>query len=76
MEITIARMADDRGDEAMRGNVFVGRLDTIGKPGNRHTDIGGQDSQPRRQALLCPIGVVPRFPQRIALLGIGGPLEF
>ena len=53
MEVAVTRVPDDRGDQPVRDNVLMRRLDAIGKPRDRHADIGGQDRQHPARRLFC-----------------------
>ena len=72
MEIPVTGMTDDRGKEAVLLDVRLGRSHAFREPRNRNADIRGQGRKFRRKRPACPVRIVPRLPQLIALFRIGG----
>ena len=75
MEIAVADMADDRRQQMKPFQIGFGLGDAIGKPRDRHADVGCKHARAGPQCLDRPIGVMPRLPELGAVLGPRGPGE-
>ena len=75
MKIAVADMTDDRRKDAALLRI-AGRFGhAIGKPRDRHADVGRERANAGAQRLVRPINVVTGLPQTTAILGLRCPLE-
>src|SRR4029079_4220594 len=75
MEIAVADVADDRGEQAGPVDVGARLADASGKGRDRHADIGGLHLGAWTQASRRPICVVAGLPELAAVLLALGPGE-
>ena len=75
MEIAVADMAHDGGEQPYPINVLAGLADASGKGLDGHADIGRQHLGAGLQPTRCPISVVARLPELGPLLGPLCPLQ-
>jgi len=68
MEIAVADMADDRGDQAGLGDVGERLLDAVGEARDRRAGVGGERPGAGAQRHLRPKAVVARLPEFTAVL--------
>src|SRR5208282_2940591 len=68
VEIAVADMADDRGNEITFGAIALRLGDTFGEPRDRNTDVGRQRVGTGAQPALRPIGIVASLPEPRAVL--------
>ena len=75
VKIAVADMADQRRRQAALLNVFLGLHDAIGKPRDRHADVGRPQAATRPQCLGRIGGVMAGLPELVAFFGVGGPAK-
>ena len=75
VEISIADVANDRGNQSRFGYIALCLLNAIGKPRNRHADVGGQRSCARSQQIGRPIDIVTSLPKARTVLRPRRPFE-
>src|SRR3990170_7491011 len=75
MEIAVADMADDRGEQAQAADVGPRGAHASRERRDGHADIGRKDLRARPQAPYGPIGVMARLPELGSVLWALGPSE-
>src|SRR5690606_17237978 len=75
VEVAVADVAHDGGDERVLVEVRAGGGDALGQAGDRNAHIGGPDLPAGAQRLAGVGGIVAGAPESVALLGVGGPRE-
>ena len=75
VEVTISDMADNRRYKSGIVDLHAGTADGGGKLVDRHAAIGDISLGPGAERLGSVIGIMPRLPQAIAILGPCGPFK-
>src|SRR5262249_18846852 len=75
VEVAVADVAEEGNGHRRAGYVLRGLDDALGEARDRHADVGRDGARPGPQLQAGEIRLVPRSPQAVALLGLGGPLE-
>ena len=75
VEVAVADMADNRRDKSGAVDLDAGTTNGGGKLVDRHAAISDISLGPGAERLGSVIGIMPRLPQAIAILGPGGPFK-
>jgi hypothetical protein len=75
VEVPVADVADDRGDQPGRLDVAARLEDALGQPGDRDARVGGEPLRARAQGAAGLVGPVARAPQPPPLALVRRPRE-